>query len=108
MTSGRTTYSFKLGDDITDVSSQSNADDVILKLNGFPEDSEEKICQNEVKSSINYNNDLDELDLDIKATYAVRFKFVTKEDGKREFIVSYDGAEKSSGEFEGTNVSVSV
>ena len=104
MTSGRTTYSFKLGDDITDVSSQSNADDVILKLNGFPEDSEEKICQNEVKSSINYNNDLDELDLDIKETYAVRFKFVTKEDGKREFIVSYDGAEKSSGEFESTNV----
>ena len=104
ITSGRTTYSFKLGDSLDDVSVGSNAKSAVLKLNGFKEDSKEKVCQNSVSSSTNYNTDLDKLDLNIKSTYSVTFNFVTKEDGKREFIVSYDGVKKSSGLFEGTNV----
>lgn len=82
-------FLYKLGNTIDEVSGSSE----VLKLNGFDKESEENVCEYHLNNSTNYNNNIDmkELDLSIKATYAIYFKFITLDNGYRKFTITYDG-----------------
>mgnify|MGYP004456242237 CR=1 FL=1 len=96
-------YLYKLGNTLDEISGTSE----VLKLNGFDKESNENMCEYTINKNTNYNNKLnaEALDLDIKSTYQIHFRFNTLSDGSRKFTITYDGVTYGNDNvFTGTNI----
>ena len=91
-------FSYKLGKNIDEIDGEDD-NTVVLKLNGFDStensgdttSNDESMCELKL-SNQNYNNNInmDKLDLNLKSSYDITFKFITYQNNIRKFTVNYD------------------